>query len=410
VKILVVGSDIPATSNMPGSPRLFSLCRYLAQRHSLTLATLSQSQERYQEFLADPTTAGVFDDVVVLPSAPDSDWFGAQIHRLRQAPYFITRYRAPRFYAEQCQRIREMYLRGGYDAIFVDGIFVAQYVEGAHLRCAAIIDLHDSITLLSIRTGSPDRSWLGRLHLNLSVRKLGKIESHLSRTFGAIIVNSSVDEAFLRKLNPSANTLTIGNGVDSDFFSPGEVQPDMTKIVFTGVMNYEPNEDAALHFAETILPVIQKRHPQTQFWVVGKAPGPKLQALAARPGIHVTGGVPDIRPYARAAGVVVSPLRFGTGVKNKLLAALSMKKAVVATSTTIEGLEVVDRRDLLVADDPADFAAKVIMLIENPEYGNRLAESGYEFVRKRYSWESSARQLEQALIDVVNRSGVRQAR
>lgn len=410
MKILVIGSDIPATSNMPGSPRLFSLCRYLAQRHSLTLATLSRSQERCREFLADPSTAGVFDDVVVLPSAPDFGWFGTQMHRLSQAPYFITRYRTPRFYAEQCQRIHELYLRGAYDAIFVDGIWAAQYVEGARLGCAAVIDLHDSITLLTIRAGRRERSRLGRLRLYFSARGIRKIEARLSRTFGAIIVNSSVDETFLRNLNPSANTLTIGNGVDSDFFSPGEVEPDMTKIVFTGVMTYAPNEDAALHFAETILPVIQKRHPQTQFWVVGKEPGPKVQALAARPGIHVTGGVPDIRPYARAAGVVVSPLRFGTGVKNKLLAALSMKKAVVATSTTIEGLDVVDRRDLLVADDPADFAAKVIMLIENPEYGNRLAQSGHEFVRERYSWESSARQLEQALTDVVNRTGDHHAR
>ncbi len=405
MKILVVGSEIPATSNMPGSPRLFSLCRHLARRHNLTLATLSRSPERQAEFLADPEVENVFDDVVLLPNAPAFGWLGAQKHRIHQAPFFITRHRTPQFYAEQCARIRDMYLRGAFDAIFVDNLWSAQYVEGAGLGCPAIIDLHDSITLLTVRTRRRERSWLRRLSLSFAIRSIGQIEAELSRTFGAVIVNSNVDEAYLRKLNPAANTFTIGNGVDSNFFGPGGGEPDWSKVVFTGVMTYGPNEDAAVHFAETVLPVIHQRRPEVQFWVVGKDPGPKVKALASRPGVHVTGSVPDIRPYVWSAGVVVSPLRFGTGVKNKLLAALAMKKAVVATTPTIEGLEVVEGRDLLVADEPADFAAKVLQLIENPEYGQRLAESGCAFVRERYTWESSAQRLEQVLLDVVDRAG-----
>ena len=390
---------------MPGSPRLFSLCRYLAQRHNLTLATQSRSPERRAEFLADPQVKDVFDDIVLLPNAPASGWLGAQSHRIRQAPFFITRHRTPKFYAEQCARIREMYLRGAFDAIFVDGIWTAQYIEGAGLDCPAVIDLHDSITLLNVRMRQRERSWLRRLSLSFAIRSIGQIEAKLSRTFGAVIVNSNVDEAYLRKLNPAANTLTINNGVDSNFFRPGDIEPDWSKVVFTGVMTYGPNEDAAVHFAETVLPLVLQRRPEIQFWVVGKDPGPKVKALASLPGVHVTGGVPDVRPYVWSAGVVVSPLRFGTGVKNKLLAALAMKKAVVATTVTIEGLEVVDGRDLLVADEPADFAAKVLQLIENPEYGQRLAASGCAFVRERYSWESGAQRLEQVLVDLVDRVG-----
>lgn len=405
MKILVIGSEIPATSNMPGSPRLFSLCRHLAQRHDLTLATLSRSPERQAEFLADPLVENVFDDVVLLPNAPAFGWLGAQRHRIRQAPFFITRHRTPQFYAEQCARIRDMYLGGAFDAIFVDGLWTAQYVEGAGLACPAIIDLHDSITLLTVRTRQLERNWLRRLSLSFAIRSIGQLESALSQTFGAVIVNSNVDEAYLRKLNPVANTFTIGNGVDSNFFGPGSGELDWSKIVFTGVMTYQPNEDAAIHFAETVLPLIHQRRPEAQFWVVGKDPGPKVKALASLPGVHVTGGVSDIRPYVWSAGVVVSPLRLGTGIKNKLLAALAMKKAVVATTPTIEGLEVVHGRDLLVADEPADFAAKVLQLIENPEYGQQLAESGCAFVRERYSWESGGQRLEQVLSDVVDRAG-----
>ena len=172
-------------------------------------------------------------------------------------------------------------------------------------------------------------------------------------------------------------------------------------VVFTGVMSYKPNDDAALYFGEVILPLIRKSLPEMQFWIVGKDPGPEVLALAQRPGIHVTGGVPDVRPYVHKAGVFVSPLRYGTGIKNKLLAALAMEKAVVATSHTTEGLEVRDGQDLLVADDPADFAAKVIRLIEDAPFARQLAQSGQAFVRERYAWETSARSLEETLLRVV---------
>jgi glycosyltransferase involved in cell wall biosynthesis len=99
--------------------------------------------------------------------------------------------------------------------------------------------------------------------------------------------------------------------------------------------------------------------------------------------------------------VFVSPLRYGTGIKNKLLAALAMEKAVVATRHTTEGLDVRDGEHLLVADEPAAFAAKVIQLLEDPAYARRLAKSGQAFVRERYSWETSARMLEDTLRTVV---------
>lgn len=409
MKILVLASTIPATSNMPGSPRLFSLCRGLSARHQMTLVTLGTSEERYETFIADPTTAGVYQDIVMLPSVPVAERFGQQKHRLRRQPFFSTRFRNPRYHAVQCTRIRDLYRSGGFELIFADGIAVAQYVEDAQLQCPAVIDLHDSITLYVERMRDQEPRWWRRLQLHAESRSIARYESALSRTFGAVVTNSPVDERFVKSLDPSANTLTIGNGVDSDFFAGSDVAVDLSKVVFTGVMSYKPNEDAALFFADSTLPLIRRRFPELQFWVVGKDPGPEVVALGQRPGIHVTGGVPDVRPYVQTAGVFVSPLRYGTGVKNKLLAALAMEKAVVATRHTTEGLEVRDGQDLLVADEPGDFADKVIRLIEDRTLAQRLARSGQTFVRERYSWDSSARMLEDTLQSLAGRHGDRAA-
>ena len=138
--------------------------------------------------------------------------------------------------------------------------------------------------------------------------------------------------------------LTITNGVDMEYFSPGSMPPDAGKIVFTGVMDYAPDEDAALYFGREVFPLVRAQRPHAQFWIVGSNPSPAVRALSSSAGIHVTGKVDDIRPHMRSAAVFVSPLRVGSGVKNKILAAMAMEKATVATPLSIDGLDLADGR------------------------------------------------------------------
>jgi sugar transferase (PEP-CTERM/EpsH1 system associated) len=408
MKIMVLTWDIPATTNMPGSPRLFSLCKNLSQNHRLTLVAFSHSQERYQAFLDDPVVHGVFEEIVILPDPPVPTWWRRQIHRLRQEAHFVTRYRSPGYHSEQCQRIRNFFVQGQFDVIYVDGLSMAQYVMGANLNCPAIIDLHDSLTLLYSRSMQAEQGWLRRLAHFAEMQSIRRWEKSLSCRFGAIITNSKVDEAFLRSLDSSGNIVTIGNGVDSEFFRPTDAAIDVSKLIFTGVMDYGPNEDAVIYFCDAILPLIQERHPEVHFWVVGKDPTEKVQTLAQRPGVHVTGGVPDIRPFLETAGIFVCPLRFGAGVKNKILAALAMQKAIVATRMSLEGFDLREGEHVIIADEPGTFAAQVIRLIEDAQTAARLGRNGQAFVRAEYSWESSATQLEGILRDLVVHAAARQ--
>jgi len=401
MKILVLTLDVPATNNMSGSPRLFNLCRRLSREHQLTLVTPSPSAERYQALRDDPTAVGVFERVIVLPDPPAAGWWGTQLHRLTQEVYFATRYRNARYHTEQCRYVRDLFLQGGFDVFYVDTLPVAQYMMDSGLECPAIIDLHDCLTLLYDRRMGLEHNWLRKLALYLETRSMARCERSLSRVFSTIITNSPVDEEYLKSVAPAANTLTIGNGVDTGFFRPAETEGDPLQLIFTGVMDYGPNEDAAIHFAENIFPLIQQRQPRAQFWVVGKDPTERVRRLSEQPGVHVTGGVPDVRPYLEKAGIFVCPLRYGTGVKNKLLAALAMQKPVVATRRSLDGLELRENQDLLVGDEPVEFAAKVVQLIEDPVTAQRLASSGRAFVGERYSWDSSARALENVLRDAV---------
>jgi glycosyltransferase involved in cell wall biosynthesis len=295
------------------------------------------------------------------------------------------------------------------DLIFVDLLMMAQYVDPG-LRIPAIVDLHDSMTHLATRMLRSERGWRKRLSaygLLMSVRRLEKV---LGEVFSLIITNSSVDEQVLKGLSPELRTLTITNGVDTDFFSPDSTAMEPDKLVFTGVMGYAPNEDAAIHFAEDILPLVRVKRPNARFWIVGSAPSERVKALAKRPGIEVTGNVADVRPYVRSAALFVCPLRVGSGVKNKLLAAMAMKKAMVATPLSIDGLDVADNREVLLAQDPQSFAQKVIRLMADQEEIRRLGTNGLACVRSKYSWSAMGKSLEGAIQSVVTSAAQRAVR
>lgn len=400
MKILVLAPDVPATSRMPGSPRLFNLCRELSRCHELLLVTHLSSQERYQSFLSDPTTAQVFSKVELLPDPPPVVWWGQQWHRVHCAAHFETRYRNGEYFRSIRSRIRELCARERIDVIHVDLLTMAQYVD-SKMKIPAIVDLHDSMTLMARRMLEVEHDWRARLSLYVHMFRIRMLERSLGKAFELVVTNSTVDEQVIRELSSTINTLTITNGVDMQYFAPDSAPVEADKVVFTGVMGYAPNEDAALYFAEDIFPLVKAKRPKAEFWIVGSEPSGKVKALAGIPGIHVTGKVDDVRPYVRSAAVFVSPLRVGSGVKNKILAAMAMKKATVATPLSIDGLDLADNREVLLADDPQQFADKVLRLLTDRDVAQQLGANGLARVQGQYSWAAMGKALESAVLSVL---------
>ena len=409
MKILVLAPDVPATSRMPGSPRLFNLCRELSRRHELFLLTYRSSQERYQAFLNDPATSPVFRRVDVLPDPPDVGWLGQQWHRVHLAAHFETRYRHAGYNRSIRKRIRELCVHEGIDLIHVDLLVMTQYVD-PQMNIPAIVDLHDSMTLLCQRMLNAERDWRKRVFAYLGLISVKRLEGTLGGTFDLIITNSTVDEQVIRELSTKPKTLTITNGVDMEYFAPDSTLPEADKIVFTGVMDYAPNEDAALHFVEDIFPLVKAKRPQVQFWIVGSAPSARVKALTRISGIHVTGKVDDVRPYVQSATIFVSPLRVGSGVKNKILAAMAMEKAIVATPLSIDGLDLADNREVLLAQDSQSFADKVVRLLVDQVEIRRLGTNGLACVRSKYSWGAMGKSLESAIHSVATSTAQRRVR
>jgi sugar transferase (PEP-CTERM/EpsH1 system associated) len=188
--------------------------------------------------------------------------------------------------------------------------------------------------------------------------------------------------------------VAIDNGVALEFFDPAAdfpaiERPQAPLLVFTGQMDYRPNVEAVESFARETLPAVRALHPQATFAIVGRNPTKPVQALAALPGVIVTGGVPDVRGWLAAADVVVAPLRIARGIQNKVLEAMAMARPVVASPQAAEGIDARDEAHLLIATEPAQEAAKIAALLADPARGMALGRAARARMEERYRWSAT---------------------
>jgi glycosyltransferase involved in cell wall biosynthesis len=172
--------------------------------------------------------------------------------------------------------------------------------------------------------------------------------------------------------------------------------------VFTGSMDWLPNEDAMVYFCHDILPRIAAAVPDVTLSIVGRAPTARVRGLARDGAVEVTGRVDDVRPSLQAATVVIVPLRIGGGTRLKIFEAMAAGRAVVSTTVGAEGLEARPGRDLLVADGADAFADAVVALLRDPAARRQaVADAGQRLVRERCDWSAVAGALEQAVVETT---------
>lgn len=405
MNILVLSSDYPITTRMPGSPRLFNLCRQLARNHRLTLAFFPCTQQREEQFARDPDNQEVFQNIITLPSSEqlglaEPTWLNRQLHRLAHEPYFSMRRLKPNYFKQCRRRINQILGEHEFDLLYVDGASMLQYVAPSHPIPTAV-DFCDCGSLRRLQFARQQKRLITRLAWYFEAKRTARWERKAAASVDLSIVIAPHDEEGIRSSCPEARTLIVPNGIDSDFFCPRpdtERSPGTGRLIFTGVMQYAPNTDAAIFFGSEVFPLIRNENTSAEFWIVGADPPNSVQELSTIPGIRVTGTVEDVRPYMYNSDVFVCPLRYGTGMKNKILAALAMKIPVVATPSSVLGLNVVSDVHVLLAQTPEAFAKQVSVLLRNPEHGRKLAENGRKLIEKHYSWNTHASVLEQALV------------
>lgn len=189
----------------------------------------------------------------------------------------------------------------------------------------------------------------------------------------------------------------VPTGVDLEYFASRPAQP-VADLAFVGSMDWMPNIDGMKWFVGEILPLIRKRRPSCSVAIIGRKPTREIENLAsADPRLIVTGTIPDVRPYLWGCTLSIVPLRIGGGTRLKIYESLAARTAVVSTTIGAEGLDVQNGENILIADEPSDFARQCLRLLDDLKERNRIAEAGFELVRSRYSWEAVSHEFEALL-------------
>ncbi|HUV88876.1 MAG TPA: glycosyltransferase, partial [Anaerolineae bacterium] len=320
--------------------------------------------------------------------------------------------------ASYAQRLAGWLAREPFDVVQVAGIEMAPYLDVVQAHPApalpgwcqprplVVFDDHNCEYLLQKRAFLTDLAaparWPGAAYSFVQWRRLRRYEALVCRRADRVLAVSEADAAALQSLVPGLQVAVVPNGIDTQAYSnfhppPSTLQPPTSNtLVFTGTMDFRPNVDAVLWFARHVLPRVRTEVPDVRLFVVGQRPHRRLDVLRRDPAVVLTGWVEDVRPYIAQAAVCVAPLRIGGGTRLKLLEAMAMGRPVVATRLGAEGYPLADGRELLLADTPADFAARVVALLRSPERGAALGRTARAFVQERYDWQVIVPRLEAA--------------
>jgi len=305
-------------------------------------------------------------------------------------PVMVAKYYIPAMEAT----IKKLLHAHNFDVIHFEMLHTGQYIKKLEdLKAPALLSLQNVDSSVWRRLVGRENNPIKKLLFFVQSHSFARYEKRMCPLFSACACVSEEDKKLLKDLCPLLPIEVIPNGVDIEGYQPDHNLEEEAAIVYTGSMDWQPNEDAVLYFHEQIFPLILKELPDAKFYVVGQYPTERIRSLAKNPNVIVTGMVGDTRPYFAKASVYVVPLRIGGGTRLKILEALGMEKAVVSTTIGYEGLHIIPDEDILVADDEKKFAELVIKLAKDKGLRRKLGKKGRKTVGAKYNWTTIGEKL-----------------
>ncbi len=419
MKILHLAIVPPAPTTNGHRIRCRSLvCALAKEGHRVSLLSYAAPEEIASP---SPELAELYDDVQLLPEPRGNQIAGRLKSLFSRRPYGAGRFTTP----AMCAAVRDK-LAQGFDAILCEDIYMAGNVNngcrpsavglrpdklgsnglpsgqepmadgrepllsGRELtaesrRLPLLLNKHDITYRIVDQFVRGEWNWLKKLYGRIEYYKIRRLELAVCGSVSAVLACSEWDKELLARDCPAANIAVLPNVVDVEAYTPA-TEDDGETVLFAGAMDWLPNQDGAEFFIRDILPKLRQLTAGMHFVVAGRNPPPEmLRRYGDIPDVHFTGTVRDIRSVIATAAVCAVSLRIGSGTRMKILEAGAMGKAVVSTTLGAEGLGMRHGEEILLADDPRDFAEAVASLLKDPALRRRLGHAARKRVERDYS-------------------------
>ena len=398
-RILFLSQSLPFPPHSGVTNRTYHILKELQRDFDVTLVAFSRRNHQRDSTSRSAAAAALRKDLstVMRPVPIESEW--SRFTQLRNHALSVLSRQPYVFYdyggADFGQLVREAINHAPPALIHLDSMDLYRWL--AWLPAVPTTCTHHSIEsdLLRLRARRIHNRVV-RAYMMHQANLIEKVERRLFPRFDVNIMTSEPDAQRLRALAPHARATVVPNGVNVDYFRTTPREQEVPgRVTFLGPTYMFPNRDAVEFFLADAWPLIRARFPSSTFHLIGKNSKPEKARFEDHPGVTCHGYVPDIRPIFAESACAVVPIRVGGGTRLKILDAWAMGKAIVSTSIGCEGLETVDGRNILIRDEPTEFAEAVIRVLTDNEMRERLGREGRATAERTYAWPVIGGQLTQ---------------
>ncbi len=386
MKLLVILPRFPYPIEKGDKLRAYHQIRLLSQKFEILLVAISHGKIKQDDI---DKVKPYCKSILIIRQR----WISVA-YNLLKALFTGWPFQAGYYYSSRSQRRIDRLIESEKpDHLFCQLLRTAAYAQ--NFKGPKTLDYQDVFSK-GIERRIPTAGFLMKPLLRLEYHRLQQYEKQLFNQFNNKTIISLPDRGYIT--HPERDKIVIiPNGVDRKYFSPGK--STMThELIFTGNMGYPPNVDCAEYLVNKVLPIIHQTHPNTRIMLAGASPHARVRALASEK-VTVTGWVDDIRICYSSAIIFLAPMQIGTGLQNKLLEAMSMRLPCITSSLCNDALGAAEGTDILIGDTPQQVADHAIELLNNPALRLQVAESGFYFSRRNYSWESATEKLAELIIN-----------
>ena len=385
MKILFLTQVLPYPLDSGPKIRAYYVLRQLAAEHQITLVSFvrTQKETKNAEHLR-PYCKSIHLLPMVRSRSRDAWHMAGSLFSGR--PFVIQRDRS----ASMRKSLKIFTSEDSYDVIHADQLNMAQYALGCQAR-SRILDAHNAVWTVVHRLCQSTSWGLRRLLLELEWRKMRRYEGEVCSRFDRIVAVTEEDRYALASITedtPDMHVIPIA--VDTAALRKVQYDGESQRIVSVGTMFWPPNVEGMLWFVKAVYPLIKRALPEATLDIIGARPVPEIRELSQPDkGIRVLGYVEDVLPYLRQSAVFVVPLRAGGGMRVKILDTWARGIPIVSTSNGCEGIAgAAHEENILVADQPAEFADQVVRVMRDRNLAHRLVHNGRYTVETSYDWRS----------------------
>ncbi len=397
MRILFLTQIIPYPPDAGPRVKTWHVLRYLVGRgHEVTLASFVRPEEL--PHVAELERLGLTVHTVPINRSRLADvGYWLRSHWTRR-PFLVERDDLP----GMRHLVQDLLKVGDFDAVHADQLTMAQFALEGHGKAVTIFDAHNAVWAIwaRMRETAP---WFLKPVYKLEEIRIKRYEGMLVEQFSHTMAVIEPDKTALlqgvaaeKREEAGQRISVIPIAVDVAQLQPIQRQPDSTNIMTLGSLHYPPNADGIRWFLNEVFPLVRAQIPDATLTVIGKNPPADFIQMADRnpDAITVTGYVPDLTPYMEAARLMVVPVRAGGGMRVRLLEAFARAMPAVTTTVGLEGIEATHGREVLVADDPDNFAADTVRLLRDEDLQQQLAENGRRLAETRYDWQVVLKQMD----------------